>query len=349
VEIAPDHPDHHRPAGGFRNPWIEERRPGAALLRWAWERSRKELPPSPGSEELPRSVPAIARPRAGAGEARATWVGHATFLLQLAGLNALTDPHWSERASPFGWAGPRRLAPPGVDREDLPPIDLVLVSHDHYDHLDRETVRGLAARFGDDVRWLAPLGHGSLLAGWGARRVVETDWWEGIRLETEGGEVEVTCLPAQHWTNRGFWDRRPRLWSSWALRQETGSSVYFGGDSGWFPGYTEIGRRLGAFDLVLLPIGAYDPRWMMRASHMNPEEAVRAYLDLGGSGTFGAMHWGTFRLTDEDPLEPPERLRTAWAAAGLPPDDLWIPAHGETRVWPAHSADHESFDRSASG
>ena len=347
--MSADRPAHHEAGGGFRNPWLEGRRRSAAVLRWMWERSRKDLPPSPDAAELPRARPAIAHPRAAVGELRATWVGHATFLLQLGDLNVLTDPHWSERASPLEWAGPRRLAPPGVTWEELPPIDLVVVSHDHYDHLDRTTVRRLADRFGNDVRWLAPIGHGPLLAGWGARRVFETDWWEGIRFQTDHGEVEVTCLPAQHWTKRGFWDRSSRLWSSWAIRRDSGRAVYFGGDSGWFPGYAELGRRLGSFALALLAIGAYEPRWMMRASHMNPEEALRAYLDLGGSGAFGAMHWGTFRLTDEDPLEPPERLRAAWEAVPLPEGDLWIPAHGETRAWPAHSTDHESLERSTSG
>lgn len=323
---------HHAADGGFRNPWPTVAREGS-FLRWMWERRRKELPPSPSPSQLPHERSDVAHPRAAAGEMRATWVGHATFLLQVGGLNVLTDPHWSRRASPFSWAGPKRFVPPGLDWEDLPPIDVVVISHDHYDHLDASTVRRIVERFGHETLWLSPLGFRPWLERHGAVQVRELDWWEETTVESSSAEVRFVCLPAQHWCNRAFWDNRvPRLWCSWMIATE-GGRLYFGGDSGWFPGYTEIGAALGPFDLTLLPIGAYEPRWFMRPIHMNPEEAVGAYGELGGQGVFGAMHWGTFRLTDEDPLEPPVRLRASWERAGHDPGRLWIPRHGATLTW----------------
>ncbi|MEJ2678679.1 MAG: MBL fold metallo-hydrolase, partial [Gemmatimonadota bacterium] len=167
----------------------------------------------------------------------------------------------------------------------------------------------------------------------GVRDVVELDWWAEASLETGDGRLDLMALPAQHWTRRKPWDGYDRLWAAWRIRDDD-RSVLFGGDSGYFAGYADIGRRAGPFGVTMLPIGAYAPRWFMRLAHMDPEEAVRAYRDLGGAGDFVAMHWATFRLSDEAPLEPPERLRTAWAAAGLPPDDLWIPRIGESKSIP---------------
>lgn len=318
---------HHDPDGGYRNPWptarFEER---GTVLRWWWERIRRSLPPNPDPDELPPGETALAPPDAEPGELRATWIGHSTFLIQVDGLNLLTDPHFSERASPLPFAGPRRFVPPGIALDALPRIDAVLLSHDHYDHLDAPSVAALGARFGESLRWFTPLGYRGWLAELGVHAVTELDWWEEAPLAAG----RVRCLPAQHWTSRSPLSRFQRLWSSWSL-EAAGRGVYFGGDSGWFPGYAEIGERAGPFDLVLLPIGAYEPRWFMKPSHMNPAEAVRAYLELGGRGLFGAMHWGTFRLTDEDPLEPPVRTRVAWSEAGLAPERLWIAAHGESR------------------
>lgn len=318
---------HHRPGGGFRNPWPTangDKQP--SVLRWWAERRRENLPPDPGPGQLPTARPEIVHPPPATGEIRATWIGHASFLIQMAGQNLLLDPHFSERASPSQRFGPRRFTPPGVALESLPPIDGVIISHNHYDHLDEQTVRTLIERDGQQVSWFAPLGHRDWLRRRGTRAVVELDWWETATL----GDLTLQLLPAQHWSSRSPFDRFRVLWGSWAVRSGSGASLYFGGDSGWFPGYQEIGERAGPFDLVLLPIGAYAPRWFMQVAHMNPEEAVQAYDELGGGGVLGAMHWGTFRLTDEDPLEPPRRLRAAWDATGHSPSNLWIPAHGET-------------------
>ena len=263
-------------------------------------------------------------PRAAAGSVSLTWVGHATFLVQLGGVNVLTDPHFARRASPVQWAGPKRMAGLPLDVDDLPAIDLVVLSHDHYDHLDATSVKRLARRF-PDATWVSPLGYDRWLRARGVLDVVEADWWH----ERSVDDVTLTCLPVQHWCRRGF-RANERLWGGWSLQSPSGS-VLFVGDSGYFHGFREIGARLAPFDAVLMPIGAYEPRWFMRPAHMNPEEAVQAYRDLGGEGVMAGMHWGTFRLTDEDPLEPPGRTRSAWDAEGLDPDRLWIPRHGETR------------------
>jgi N-acyl-phosphatidylethanolamine-hydrolysing phospholipase D len=324
---------HHGPNGGFRNPWPTARtREEGGFLRWQRERRQRELPPNPCPDALPTMEPRIDRPRAAADDLRITWIGHATFLVQIGGLNILTDPQFSHRASPVQFAGPARFTPPPLALSDLPPIDGVVLSHDHYDHLDRTTVSRLNQRFGASLRWFTPLGYGTWFDGLGVRSVTELDWWEEAALRGPAGDLRVVALPAQHWTSRTPWARRGRLWSSWAIIAPEGTAVYFGGDSGYFPDYPEIARRVGPFDAVMLPIGAYEPRWFMRPVHMNPEEAVRAYLELGGAGTMLGMHWGTWRLTDEDPLEPPRRIREEWAAHELPSDSLRVLRHGETWI-----------------
>jgi len=327
-------PAHHGPDGRFRIPWpleVADERSGGSFFRWQWERLRQERAPNPSPDQLPVVPHDVASPRAAADEIRVTWVGHATFLLQAAGLNLLTDPHWSRRSSPFQWMGPARFQPPGVPFDELPPIDAVLLSHDHYDHLDHATVERLRDRFGAGLRWITPLGYRGWFGDLGIE-VTELDWWEEMEVPAADGAVRVTCAPAQHWTRRRLKETNERLWASFALLLPDGRRIYFGGDSGYFRGYAAIGERLGPFDVVMLPIGAYDPRWFMAPAHMNPEEAVRAYEDLGGRGAFVAMHWGTFRLTDEDPLEPPVRARAAWEAEHLPARDLNILRHGETLI-----------------
>ncbi len=327
-------PAHHGPDGRFRNPWPLGQDPppgGLAGLRWTWERFRHGVPPDPSPDRIPRAQPTIALPRlpADAGEARVTWIGHATFLVQVPGANILTDPMFGDRASPFRRLGPRRFVPPGLSVDALPPIDAVVLSHDHYDHLDVPSVEALRDRFGERVTWLTPLGYRSWFAERGVRRVVELDWWEEASLEVaDGAAVRATALPARHWTRRGLGDTRRRLWCSWGVASSS-HRIYFGGDSGYGPGFGEIGAIHGPFDLALLPIGAYEPRWFMASSHMTPEEAVRAALDVGATDVV-CGHWGTFRLTDEDPLEPPVRMRAAWAALGLPQSRLHVPAIGQT-------------------
>lgn len=328
-------PSHHGPDGKYRIPWpLEVADPEAqgGVLRWQMERMRQKLPPNPDPSQLPLVPGDVARPRAPAGEIRITWIGHASFLLQMGGRNVLLDPHFGARASPFRFMGPKRFVPPGLAMDELPPIDAVLLSHDHYDHLDEGSVRRLHRAWGDAIHWIAPLGHAAWLRARGIRNVADVDWWDDVHLPGMDGDLTVTCAPAQHWTRRRLREFNDRLWGSFALRTADGRRAYFGGDSGYFRGYEEIGARLGPFDAVMMPIGAYEPRWFMARAHMNPEEAVRAYREMGGRGAFVPMHWGTFRLTDEDPLEPPVRLRRAWADAGLPAEDLHVLRHGETLI-----------------
>lgn len=327
-------PPHHGPDGRFRIPWpldAPERRSAGSLLRWYWERMHRKLAPDPSPEQVPLAPHAAATPRAAPGEIRVTWVGHSTFLLQAGGVNLVTDPHWSRRASPSQLVGPARFQLPGLPFDELPPVDAVLVSHDHCDHVDHVTVHRLRDRFGAGLKWITPLGH----RGWFRVRgvsITELDWWDETEASGPGGAVRVVCTPAQHWSRRSMRDMNSRLWASYALLLPDGRRIYFGGDSGYFSGYREIGERLGPFDLSFLAVGAYEPRWLMAPAHTNPEEAIRAWRDLGGRGAFVPMHWGTFRLSDEDPLEAPGRLRAAWEAEGLPPADLHVLRHGETLV-----------------
>ena len=304
------------------------------LLRWLLiDRVMRPPPPDPASTALPVSTPAFPTPRAARDALLATWVGHATFLLQIGGYNVLTDPMWGERASPAAFLGPTRRVPPGIPLAALPPIDVVVQSHNHYDHLDDGTVRALVRRH-QSAKWFVPLGVGRWLQARGVEAVAELDWWD----QGAHGPLTLTCAPAQHFSARGLADRNRTLWCSWTIAAAR-RRVYFGGDSGYHPEFSLIGERCGPFDAVLLPIGAYEPRWFMKPVHMNPEEAVAAFRELthprgaGDLATFVAMHWGTFKLTDEPLDEPPRRVRAAWHSAGLPPERLWVPAHGETRVW----------------
>lgn len=317
--------------GRFLDPWHspDDRRGTREFLRWRLQRIRSQLAPDPAPHELPIAAADIT-PYA-IDEVRLTWIGHATFLIQVPGANILTDPVWSTRVSPVPWAGPARIAPPGVPFDALPSIDAVLLSHDHYDHLDRPTVRRLHARFGDGVQWFVPLGLSAWLHALGIQRVIELDWWEDVQTKTATGSMRITALPARHWTRRGPRGMNTRLWASYSI-EAGGARVYFGGDTGYAPFYEHIGRSHAPFTAALLPIGAYEPRWFMKPAHMTPEEAVRAYQELGATGVFAGMHWGTFRLADEPPLEPPVRTRAAWQKAGLPADRLWIPQHGATKI-----------------
>ncbi len=322
---------HHDPKGGFRNPWPNAQLHGFGdFLRWRFgARRKKPVAPNPPRDSLPRRPPLIVAPRAARGYRSVTSVGHATLLLQLGPLNVLTDPMWSERASPVQWAGPRRVSSPGVDFAALPEIDLVLLSHNHYDHLDARTVRRIAERF-PGASWLCPLRVGSLLRKLGVKHLVERDWWQSVDTPI----FSATCTPAQHFSARGLGDRDQTLWCGWTIESDE-TRVYFAGDTGLHPEFGDIGRRLGPFDLALLPIGAYEPRWFMRAVHMNPEDALEAYRAIAaGSGVYPPcvpIHWGTFRLTDEPMDEPPARFARLWRDAGFSETANWTLAIGETR------------------
>ncbi|MGY8737750.1 MAG: MBL fold metallo-hydrolase [bacterium] len=262
-----------------------------------------------------------------AGSPTVTWIGHATMLVEMDGVRFLTDPMWSKRASPLSWIGPARHVAPGMDFDDLPPINFVLISHNHFDHLDLPTLIRLAERDAN-TRFLVPLGNGELLRDHGISRVTELDWTEQTRI----GEVEIHCLPSQHWSKRSLTDTNKVLWSSWAVIGKE-RRFYFAGDTGYFSGFSEIGKALGPFHLAAVPIGAYEPTELMRLTHMNPEEAYQAAFDVRAE-TAVAMHFGTFDLADEPLDEPPKRFLKAAAELDGPEASAptpWVLSIGEMR------------------
>lgn len=254
------------------------------------------------------------------------WLGHASFLFQYRGLNVLTDPVLSSRASPLKLVGPKRCTPAAMKVADMPPIHLVLISHNHYDHLDETTVRQLHRHFGDSLRFCIPKGLRHWFEKRGIRNLVELDWWQSRPLTDK---TEVFCLPAQHFSGRTPTDTNTSLWCSWLLEIE-GFRFYFAGDTGYGRVFRDIGHLFAPIDLALLPIGAYDPRWFMAPVHVAPEETVTIHRDIGARQSV-AMHWGTFVLTDEPMDEPPRRLRTALEREGLGESEFRVMQHGE--VW----------------
>jgi len=246
-------------------------------------------------------------------QASATWIGHATYAVRLSGQMIVTDPVWSERLSGVV----QRLVPPGVAFEHMPPIDIALVTHDHYDHMDKPSLQ----RIGPKALYVTPLGNGEFLRSFGAKNVVELDWWQTHTVV----ELTITCVPARHWSMRMPWNRNDMLWSGFVVRGQEGG-FYHSGDTAYFDGFKEIGTRCGPIDWAMLPIGAYAPRWFMEPQHMNPEDAWQAFQDLGAKHLL-AMHWGTFRLTDEPLAEPVEKIRALFANDSR----LWVFDIGETR------------------
>lgn len=278
------------------------------VFRWYREAPRTQWPKS-----VP-VTPAIPQPKVEGWQV--TMVGHATVLIQIHGMNILTDPVWSDRASPLAFAGPRRVAAPGIAMDDLPPIHAILLSHNHYDHLDIATLRALHARHAPLI--VTPLGNDSIIRrNMAAARIVSGDWFERFAI-AEG--VEVHIVPALHWSSRGLRDRRMALWGGFMLRAG-GKLIYFAGDTGYGTGaiFRDLRQRFGPVDLALLPIGAYDPRWFMAAQHTDPEDAVQIMLDLDATAAIG-IHWGTFKLTDEPMEEPAQRLAAELRTRGLAAD-----------------------------
>ena len=326
-------PNHHRPKGGFRNPWPSAEVHGFKdFLKWSLiERRRNPRRPDPDPASFVRTDPAFTIPRGDPEQLTLTWVGHTSFLIQIAGLNVLTDPIWSQRASPVQFVGPRRWVPPAIEFDRLPPIDVVMISHDHYDHLDTNTISRLVERY-PAVVWHVPLGLAGFLKRSGARDIIELDWWG----ENSVAALKLTCVPAQHFSGRTLGRRNQTLWCGWTLRAPE-RSVFFAGDTALHPEFATIGQRCGPFELAILPIGAYEPRWFMGAVHMNPDDCIKAITQLAGAQKgerllMAAAHWGTFKLTDEPMDEPPALMRELWQAAGFDPTNLWIMRHGETRT-----------------
>ena len=274
---------------------------------------------------LPVAAPDVEALRKNHHDATVTWVGHSTLLVQLDGVNILTDPAWSQRLGPLsGTVGVNRFTPPGIAFEDLPPIDVVLISHDHYDHLDEPTVRRLFRTF--NPLFVVPLGIKAWLEERDITNVVELDWSESVKVKG----LEIVCTPAQHGSGRSLTDAGRRLWASWAV---LGSKrFYFGGDSGYASHFEMIGHALGTFDLAALPIGSFTPRSIARPVHMSPEEALQASRDLRAAAFIG-IHWGTFKLAREPYDEPPRRIAAEVERLKIDPHTVWLPKPGETLDW----------------
>lgn len=302
AQPVPGKPRHHT-ISGFRNLYTPPKDIGFfGFMRmkhfgddeWASYENQGHLVP-----EQPADLRRIATPGAAP---QVTWIGHATALIQYRGINVLTDPIFSPRASPLSFAGPKRATQPALTLSELPAIDYVLISHNHYDSLDATTVRAI----GNRATWFAPPGHKSWFAEQDVHNLVELDWWQSHRVPL----LEVTATPVQHWSGRSLFDRYDALWSGWSLRIQD-FSVWFGGDTGYNDKqFKEIGARLGPFDLGIIPIGGYEPRWFMRDMHVNPEEAVQIHQEVQARYSIG-VHWGTFPLTAEPIDEPPRRLAIA--------------------------------------
>ena len=334
---------HHRP-NGFQNNYLDFEPKGlAALLKWQFDSFRSGLP-KPAATPTPRVEPdlALIHANANAGTAMTptlTWVGHATVLAQLGGLNLITDPVFSERVSPLSFIGPKRHVPPGLTLAQLPRIDVVLISHNHYDHLDDASVRALAAQKGGSPLFVVPLGIKAWLAERDITHVVELDWWQSHPVSSPTGAIDVVLTPVQHWSGRGLNDRLATLWGGYAVFAPD-QHLFFSGDTGYSKDFSDIREHFaprqhegGGFDIALIAVGAYEPRWFMASQHVNPAEAVQIHLDLGAKRSVG-VHWGTFELTDESLDAPPLALAQARAAKGLADDRFFVMAVGETRRLP---------------
>jgi N-acyl-phosphatidylethanolamine-hydrolysing phospholipase D len=321
---------HHRPEG-FQNNYIENiDKSRLDLLRWKWQSIMAGLP-KPPEQATPILQPDLNFVSSNAGAAQQpaiTWIGHATMLVQMGGLNILTDPHFSQRAGPVQFAGPKRAQKPGMELKDLPRIDAVLLSHNHYDHLDTNTVKALNAQAGGPPLFLVPLGVKKWFASQDISNVQQMDWWDKQTIKTTVGEVEVHFTPVQHWGGYALFAPDFHL--------------YFSGDTGYSQDFVDTQKHFanrqtaalgGGFDMALIAVGAYAPRWFMKDQHVNPEEAVQIHLDLQAKRSIG-VHWGTFDLTDESLDQPPKDLAIARAASRLPQEAFDVMAIGQTLKLP---------------
>ena len=298
-----------------------ERRGLFDVLKWQRERVQPVWPEwidAPPGEKPPARVTG--------NQMRVTFINHATVLVQAGGLNVLTDPIYAERASPLPFAGPKRVRAPGIRFEDLPPIDVVLISHSHYDHLDLETLDRLDKT--NSTLFVTGLGNDLLLKKHQIGHARALDWWQSIDLP--GQHARITSVQSQHWCNRSLNDSDVALWSAFVVETLAGK-FYFAGDTGYGPHFAEVGRRFPGLRLAVLPIGAYKPAWFMAPMHQSPTEAVRAQRDLG-AGTAVAMHFGTFPLADDAIDEAPRALQEALKAT--PEQRFWVLGFGEGREVP---------------
>ena len=325
---------HHTPTG-FKNNYAQQvNKSFGDFLRWQWESWRMDKVPSSPAASVAADLALLKAPTT---LPTVTWIGHGTALVQASGLNVLVDPIFSERASPIQIFGPKRAQPPGVAMADLPNIDVVLISHNHYDHLDRNSVAQLdekAKAAGKTTLFLVPLGLKAWFNGIGIDSVIELDWWQNHSING----VEFHLTPVQHWSARSVNDRSVTLWGGWTVLG-TDFHWYYAGDTGYSRDFADTASMFaarqtealgGGFDLALIPIGAYEPRWFMSQQHVNPMESVRIHQDVKAKRSIG-VHWGTFQLTDEPLYQPPRDLAMARQALGVKEADFGVLAIGESR------------------
>ncbi len=321
-----NHDKPHHVENGFRNPHPHDHHNFRDFFRWQLRLGKREIRPV-AKKDLPRRYkPRRVKPNLDTLHSpdpsilQITWIGHTTFLIQAEGVNLLTDPIFSQRCSPLRFVGPRRKAPPGLHPSQLPPIDAVVISHDHYDHLDRQSILML----GNRPRYYLPLGLSAWFRKRGLTNFEEKDWGDS----TENGPLRLHCLPAQHFSGRSLFDRNRTLWCSWAI-ELAGRRIYFLGDTGYAPYFRETGERMGPFDCALIPIGAYRPRWYMNGIHVDTREAVQIHKDVQSRFSI-ASHWGTFKLAEEPAHEPPHYLDKVLAEEGISRDLFRVLDFGET-------------------
>jgi N-acyl-phosphatidylethanolamine-hydrolysing phospholipase D len=327
--FAQDHAPYSPESGRFENPYCDEdQKPTITdMVRWKFSYHILQKPFITDDYRYEVIPTEYVNPPERFHGGMITWVGHSTYLIQVDGINILTDPVWSERVGLLGGKiGHQRYTPPGVPWEKLPPIDVVIISHNHYDHLDKRTITRLYDDF--EPVFLVPMGVKEIVEGWRVAAVHEFYWWESYRYSS----VEFIATPAQHQSQRSLTDKNATLWSGWGIRA-TDLTFYFAGDTGYFEGFRKIRHRLGPIDVAMIPIGAYEPRWYNGAYHLDPGEALLAFEDLNAR-YFAAMHWGTFDQAEEMLGDPPRELLSYAAQRGYDLDTIWVFAFGESRAVP---------------
>lgn len=324
-EKQEEKPAHHA-EDGFSNPYVEKGKRGFfKYLKMRYFSKEEFADYESNAHKIPRvatDLEVILNPP---DVLQVTWIGHATMLIQYKGINILTDPMFSDRASPLNFLGPKRHNPPSVALKDIPEIDYIVISHSHYDHLDKKTI----LQIGSGPKWLIPLGLKQWFLGLGIKEnnVIEFDWWDMKKF----GNATITATPAQHWSARSLWDRNKTLWASWMLQIDD-KAIWYSGDTGYNPyQFNEIGREFKTIDLALISIGAYEPRWFMKEMHINPAEAVQIHQDIKSKHSI-AVQWGTFQLTSEPIDDPPLKLKEALARERIPSQEFELLKIGEIKV-----------------
>ena len=317
--VATDHYDPKKDI--FKNPYSQQAKGLWQVIKWKWSSSPAKWPRWYELKHSPQ-IKVPSKPN----KINISFVGHSSFLIQTHKLNILTDPVWSHRVSPVSWAGPARHHAPGIKLENLPKIDVVILSHNHYDHMDLATLKILEDKFQPLI--LCPLGEKELLQEQGLTQVTELDWWQEKVLSG----YRFVFTPAQHFSGRGLFDRFKSLWGSFVIQTPESKNIFFGGDTGYSKHFVDIFNRLGAMDFSLIPIGAYEPRWFMKTMHVNPSEAVMAHIDLKSKQSIG-IHFGTFQLTDEAIDQPKRDLIKALEEKKISPDKFTTLQPGQSQIF----------------